>query len=87
MQVQSVGIQNVSIELIGIIKATKKETHLEAVLNQQVNTFVVASRLLAEALGVKLEGDYKEMFLAKMPLLADVVIQGSRIKRITVQSM
>ncbi|XP_041807510.1 uncharacterized protein LOC121616777 isoform X2 [Chelmon rostratus] len=35
IKVQSVGIQNVSIELIGIIKATKKETHLEAVLNQQ----------------------------------------------------
>ncbi|XP_070839622.1 uncharacterized protein [Chaetodon trifascialis] len=81
-EVQSIGIQNVSFEIVGIIKATKKETHLEACFNQQVHTFVVASRLLAEAFGLKLEGDYKEMFLGELPFSADAVIKGNRIKKI-----
>ncbi|XP_076606840.1 uncharacterized protein LOC143332890 [Chaetodon auriga] len=81
-KVQSTGIQNVSFEIVGIIKATKKETHLEACFNQHVHTFVVASPLLAKAFGFKLEGDYKELFLGELPFSADAVIKGNKIEKI-----
>ncbi|XP_070773864.1 uncharacterized protein [Enoplosus armatus] len=82
-QVHSVGIQNERIQIEGLIKATKKETHLEAAFNQQVHTFVVASRLLAKAFDFKLEGDFKGRLLDKMPLSADAVIKGNKIIEIT----
>ncbi|XP_044077204.1 uncharacterized protein LOC122887768 isoform X2 [Siniperca chuatsi] len=82
-KVHSAGIQNVRLEIIGIIKAIKKETHLEAEFDLQVHTFVVASRLLAEAFGFKLEGDFKQRLLDKIPFSADAVIKGSKITKIT----
>ncbi|XP_049897340.1 uncharacterized protein LOC126388324 isoform X2 [Epinephelus moara] len=82
-KVQSVGTHNAKIQVMGIIKATKKETHLEAEFNQQVHTLVVASRLLANAFGFDLKGDFKESLLNKMPLSADAEIQGQKITKIT----
>ncbi|KAL7389297.1 hypothetical protein ABVT39_001228 [Epinephelus coioides] len=82
-KVQSVGTHNVKIQVMGIIKATKKETQLEAEFNQQVHTLVVASRLLAKAFGLDLKGDFKESLLKKMPLSADAEIQGQKITKIT----
>ncbi|XP_037605146.1 uncharacterized protein LOC119476042 [Sebastes umbrosus] len=81
--VQSVGIQNVRIEIMGIMKANKKETQLEAEVNQRVHTFVAASRLLAKAFGFKLDGGFKDRLLDKIPLSADAEIQGNQIKKIT----
>ncbi|XP_020489035.2 uncharacterized protein [Labrus bergylta] len=81
-KVKTAGIQSVKIEIVGILKATKKETRLEADFNQQVHTFVVASKLLAKELDIKLECDFEERLLDKIPLIADVEIEGSRIKKI-----
>ncbi|KAM9348615.1 uncharacterized protein ABDE67_010667 [Symphorus nematophorus] len=86
LKVQGVGIQNVTIEIIGIRKAIIKETHLEAEINGQVHTFVVNSRLLAEAFGLKLDGDFKQSLLDVMPLSAEAVIKGNRIKKFTAHS-
>ena len=74
------------IEIIGIIKAIKKETQLQAEINQQVHTFVVASPLLAKAFGLKLDGDFKQSLLDVMPLSAEAVIKGTRIQRLTAAS-
>ncbi|XP_034539521.1 uncharacterized protein LOC117812720 [Notolabrus celidotus] len=85
--VQTLGIQNVKIEIIGIQKATKKETHLEANFNQQLHIFVVASSLLAKELDIKLGGDYQERLLEKLLFIADVEIKGYRIKKLKVAGM
>ncbi|XP_051250902.1 uncharacterized protein LOC127360497 isoform X2 [Dicentrarchus labrax] len=84
-KVQSVGVQEMKIEIIGIIKAVKKETHLEAEVefNKEVHTFVVASKLLAKAFNLKLEKDFKQSLLDKIPFSANAEIHGSRIKKIT----
>lgn len=83
MQVHSAAVKNVRILIIGITKANKKETHLEAEFNSQVQAFVVASHLLAKAFGVRLEGDFEERLLQKMPLSADAEVQGSEIVKIS----
>ncbi|XP_042370770.1 uncharacterized protein LOC121964635 [Plectropomus leopardus] len=84
-KVHSVGIQKVTMEIIGIVNANKKETHLDAHLESspQLHTFVVASRLLAKAFDLKLDGDFKDSLLDKIPLPADAEIQGNKIKKIT----
>ncbi|XP_059206970.1 uncharacterized protein LOC131986163 [Centropristis striata] len=81
-QVKSVGIQNIKIEITGIIKATKKETHLDVETDRhdQLHTFVVATPLLAKAFSLK--GDVEESLLEKMPLFADAVIEGGKITKI-----
>ncbi|XP_038564793.1 uncharacterized protein LOC119895622 isoform X2 [Micropterus salmoides] len=81
-KVQSAGIQKVRIEILGIVKATKKGTELEVNFNQQMTTLHVSSASLAKAFDLKLDG-FKEILLNKMPLSADAVIQGSKIKEIT----
>ncbi|XP_056253436.1 uncharacterized protein LOC130182478 [Seriola aureovittata] len=75
-------VLNVTLKIIGIT-VTKMETHLEAETNDQVETFFVESKLLAKAVGVRLDGDFEERLLQKMPFSADVVLQGSKINKIT----
>ncbi|XP_067465074.1 uncharacterized protein [Thunnus thynnus] len=82
-KIQSAPIQNVTIEIIGIIKANMMETQLEASFNDQVETFVVSSKHLAKAFGVRLDGDFKNRLIKKNSLYAKVEIQGSKIKTIT----
>ncbi|XP_042287069.1 uncharacterized protein LOC121910104 [Thunnus maccoyii] len=82
-KIQSAPIQNVTIEIIGIIKANMMETQLEASFNDQVETLVVSSKHLAKAFGVRLDGDFKNRLIEKNSLYAKVEIQGSTIIRIT----
>ncbi|XP_078122448.1 uncharacterized protein LOC144527959 isoform X3 [Sander vitreus] len=82
-KVQSVSIQKGPIEIIGIIKATQKETQLEANFNDNLQTFVVASRLLAKTLNFKIKGDIKKSLIDKIPISADAEIQGNQITKIT----
>ncbi|XP_042287067.1 uncharacterized protein LOC121910102 [Thunnus maccoyii] len=82
-KIKSAAMQNATIEIIGIIKANNMETQLEASVNNQVETLVVASKLLAKVFGVRLEGDLKNRLVQKIPLSAHVDIQGSTIKTIT----
>ncbi|XP_071362627.1 uncharacterized protein [Trachinotus anak] len=83
VKVQSAAIQNMKIKIIGIISATKTETHLEAEFNGQVETLVVDSKLLAKPFGVRLEGDFEEMLLEKIPLSANAELKGRKINTIT----
>uniref|UniRef100_UPI0037E87D32 uncharacterized protein n=1 Tax=Semicossyphus pulcher TaxID=241346 RepID=UPI0037E87D32 len=82
-KVKSAGVHQENIQIIGIIKATKKETQLEAEFNQQVHTLVVASKLLAKEFDIKLDGDFNENLLKKLNLNAEAEIKGNRIKKIT----
>lgn len=82
-KVHTFGKRKVRINIIGIKKATKRETHLDAELNQQVHSFVVASGLLAKTFGFKLRGNFKERVLGELPLAVDAVIQGSKINKLS----
>ena len=83
VQMQSAAVQNVTIQIVGIIKAGKIKTELEGEMNQQVQTFVVNSSRLAKAIGVRLEGDFQERLLKKMPFSVKAEIQGNKIKKLT----
>ncbi|XP_027129326.1 uncharacterized protein LOC113744337 isoform X1 [Larimichthys crocea] len=80
-KVQSVGVHNVTIQIIGIAKAIKKETHLDAEVNGLPHRLVVGSPLLAKAFGLNLD-DLKESLLEKLPLFANAEIHGSKIKKL-----
>lgn len=86
LQVQSVGTKNVRIEIIGIIKASQEETYLEAEFNNQPHMFVVDSLLLAKTFNFKLDEDFEESLLDKIPLSADAEIQGTVSLNSTVYS-
>ena len=79
VQVQTSAVHNVRLEIIGIASANKMVTHLEAEFNSQMQTFVVASKLLSKAFGVGLEPNLEERLLQKMPLSAYAELQGSKI--------
>ncbi|XP_030603069.1 uncharacterized protein LOC115792608 [Archocentrus centrarchus] len=81
-QVQSAAVQNVTIKIIGIIKASRTQTELDAQISgREVQTFVVDSSLLADVVGVRLEGDFEDRLLSKMPFSADVEIEGNKINK------
>ncbi|MEQ2163588.1 hypothetical protein GOODEAATRI_031783 [Goodea atripinnis] len=79
VQVQSAPVQNVTIEIVGIIKSGRMESELEVLINNQVNTFIMASPLLAEVLGVRLADDLEDRLLEKIPFLVQAEIQGNKI--------
>ncbi|XP_044077205.1 uncharacterized protein LOC122887769 isoform X1 [Siniperca chuatsi] len=81
-KVQSAAVQTGVIKIVGIKKVNTKNTHLEAEFNSQLQTFFVTSRLLEEACGFKLEGDFKERLVSKMPLSVEVEIKGNKITSI-----
>lgn len=83
MQVQSATVENVTIEIIGIKDTKKTETEVDAQIGSgEVQSFVATSSLLAKAFGVRLEGDFEERLLEKMPFSADVEIKGNKIMKI-----
>ncbi|XP_071393296.1 DNA ligase 1-like [Centroberyx affinis] len=82
-KVEAAAVQTETVEIIGIFKASKMETWLEAEHDQEVKTLVVESELLAKTFGIKLGGNFKERLLDKMPLSAEAEIQGNTIRKIT----
>lgn len=83
VQVDKVGIRNVNIEIVGVIKAQKIQTHLEVKLDQKVQSLVVASKLLAEALHLTLGENFQSQLVSAIPVLAEAKIDGNKIKKIT----
>ncbi|KAF3840529.1 hypothetical protein F7725_006391 [Dissostichus mawsoni] len=67
-QVQSVGIRKVTLKIRGIKKATLKETQLEVDLDTKLQTFCVASRLLAKTLDFQLKKGFDKDLLKRIPL-------------------
>lgn len=83
LQVQSATVENVTIEIIGIKDTKKTETEVDAQIGSgEVQSFVATSSLLAKAFGVRLEGDFEDRLLEKMPFSADVEIKGNMIMKI-----
>lgn len=71
------------LQIVGIGKHTKKKTHLEVMINEQVQTMIVSSSLLAATFHLTLGSDFKEGLLKEESLQADAVIQGNEIKKMT----
>lgn len=55
-----------------------------AEFNQQLQTFVVASQLLAKAFGVKLDENFKQKLVDKLPLSTVAETQGNKIHKIKI---
>ncbi|KAK5858135.1 hypothetical protein PBY51_002300 [Eleginops maclovinus] len=83
-KVHSVGVQEVTLQITGIKKATLKETQLEVDLSKKLQTLIVASRVLAKALNLQLKKGFDDNILKRIPLTVNAGIQGNRIIRITV---
>lgn len=82
VKVQSAAVQNITIEIIGIIKASSSQTELDAEIGStEVQSFVVDSSLLAKVFGVKVDSNFEDRLLGKMPFSADVEIEGNKIKK------
>lgn len=79
LQVSGAAVQNISVEVIGVVHSSQKETQLEVEFNKEVASLFIQSRVLAQALGIRLEGDFKERLLDQIPLSAKVEIKGNRI--------
>ncbi|KAM9332407.1 uncharacterized protein KZ484_017517 [Pholidichthys leucotaenia] len=84
VQVQKAALENVTMEIIGIVKANFEETELEVDIgkNKELYTFRVASSQLAKAFDISLQGDFEEKLLDKIPLLAKAEIRGDKINAI-----
>lgn len=82
LQVCSASFQTGRIEIKAISKANKTCTHVVAEFNQQLQTFVVASQLLAKAFGVKLDENFKQKLVDKLPLSTVAETQGNKIHKI-----
>lgn len=83
VQVCKVGSRNVKIEIVGITKAQKRQTHLEVKLDQKIQTLMVASKLLAGAFGLTLGENFKSQLVSALPVLAEALIKGNKIEKIT----
>lgn len=86
VQVEATSGRDIKIEIIGISRASGGETHLDANVNGQVDTLIVASELLATATGVSLEENIQDKVLQKIPFMAVVKIQGGKITEMTLMS-
>ncbi|XP_071361957.1 uncharacterized protein [Trachinotus anak] len=75
---ESAPVLNARIKITRTLKSNKTNTHLVAEFNDQPQMFFVTSRHLAEAFGFMLEDDFKE----RLPLWAEVKIQGNKIREI-----
>lgn len=83
LQIDAAPVQTVTVQIVGVFKAGKMETELEAVLDEVMKTLVVPSKLLAKAFNIKLGGDFEERLLNKIPLSGQAEIQGNEITAIT----
>ncbi|KAF6740038.1 hypothetical protein FQA47_005810 [Oryzias melastigma] len=72
-------LQIVQLKIIGIKKARKLQTELEAVRDEVAETFSVKSAVLAEALGIQQGTDFKKRLLEKIPCSVKAEIEGDKI--------
>ncbi|XP_069001787.1 uncharacterized protein [Embiotoca jacksoni] len=79
---RSAEVQNVTLEIFGIVRVGATRTELEAQVGDDVKTFDVATSLLAKAFGVGPKDDLEERLLEKIPLSTEAVIKGDKIQKI-----
>ncbi|XP_041863860.1 uncharacterized protein LOC121654065 [Melanotaenia boesemani] len=82
LQICCTNIQTVRIKIQAITKANKTSTHVEAESNQQLQTLIVPSRLLAEAFRLPPDADLKANLLEHLPISAEAEIQGHKVKKL-----
>ncbi|XP_036071071.1 uncharacterized protein LOC112142445 isoform X2 [Oryzias melastigma] len=76
-------LQIVQLEIIGIKKARKLQTELEAVRDEVAQTFSVKSAVLAEALGIQQGTDFEDRLLEKIPCSVKAEIEGDKILKLS----
>ncbi|XP_015254757.1 PREDICTED: uncharacterized protein LOC107100692 [Cyprinodon variegatus] len=77
--IQEADVQNVTIQVVGIIGCNQEESELDVEINEQVQTCTVASPLLAKVLGINLKDDFEDKLLEKTPISAEAEIKGNKI--------
>ncbi|CAB1316381.1 unnamed protein product [Coregonus sp. 'balchen'] len=82
-KVQPATLETVRLSIEAIEKCTKMEVTLEAETDGKLRTFIVASEILVQTYGIKLQGDFEKRLLKIMPLSAEAKIQGNRITSLT----
>ncbi|XP_049447310.1 uncharacterized protein LOC125897888 isoform X4 [Epinephelus fuscoguttatus] len=78
-QVQSAPVQTGRIKILRLKMSNKTNTHLEVEFNDQVQTFFITTRLLANTLDFRADDDLAWRLLSELPLTADAKIQGNKI--------
>ncbi|XP_049897272.1 uncharacterized protein LOC126388283 isoform X4 [Epinephelus moara] len=78
-QVQSAPVQTGRIKILRLKMSNKTNTHLEVEFNNQMQTFFITTRLLANTLGFRADDDLALRLLFELPLTADAKIQGNKI--------
>ncbi|RVE63411.1 hypothetical protein OJAV_G00135770 [Oryzias javanicus] len=81
-KLNSATLQDVQMKIIGIKKAGKLQTELEAVRDEVAQTFSVKSAVLAEALGILQGSDFKKRLLEKIPYSVKAEIKGDMILKL-----
>lgn len=81
-QLRGPPVQTLRVLIQGLGKADETQTQLEAQVGDQMKTFVVASKHLAETIGVTLHGEFEKKILENIPLEAEVEIQGRKMNKI-----
>ncbi|XP_036071072.1 uncharacterized protein LOC112142445 isoform X5 [Oryzias melastigma] len=76
-------LQIVQLKIIGIKKTRKLQTELEAVRDEEAETFSVKSAVLAEALGIQQGTDFKKRLLEKIPCSVKANIEGDKILKLS----
>ncbi|XP_043997701.1 uncharacterized protein LOC122845461 [Gambusia affinis] len=81
-KVQSAQVQNVNITIKGISKFDGINAELEVEIKNQVKTLEVSCPILAKAVGLRLDDDFKAKLLKKLELKVKAQIQGNKIQQL-----
>ncbi|XP_014858972.1 PREDICTED: uncharacterized protein LOC106927731 [Poecilia mexicana] len=79
-QVKAAAVQNVTMQIVGIIEAEKEQSEIYVLINQKSRSFLINSRLLAEVFDVKVDDKFKFRLLEKIPFSAKGIINQNKIQ-------
>ncbi|XP_035846722.1 uncharacterized protein LOC118492966 [Sander lucioperca] len=78
-KVLSAAVQTGKIQIMGIKKSNKTNTHLVVEFNKRKRNVFMTTRLLANAFGLKVEDDFERQLRYQMPLTAEAKLQGKKV--------
>ncbi|XP_039632757.1 uncharacterized protein LOC120543671 isoform X2 [Perca fluviatilis] len=78
-KVPSAAVQTGRIQIMGIKKSNKTNTHLVVEFNKRKRNVFVTTRLLANAFGLKVDDDFERRLRYQMPLTAEAKLQGKKV--------
>ncbi|XP_054902688.1 myeloid cell nuclear differentiation antigen-like [Poeciliopsis prolifica] len=79
-QTKAAAVQRVTMQIVGIIEAGKEQTELDVLINNKSRSFFIKSRLLAKVFDVKLDDDFEDRLVKKIPFLAKGKIKRNKIQ-------